>query len=108
MLVGNTGVGKSSVGCRLLGCKPFGNNHIQRPFEVAATSESVTTNLQAHAGSWLGEVVHGFPVTIVDTPGIVLYCQRILHFQLMCIPSHKHSCMRVLLSSLQLHVCLRF
>ncbi|DBA80284.1 TPA: hypothetical protein ACH3X2_007418 [Trebouxia sp. C0005] len=72
MLVGNTGVGKSSIGCRLLGCKPFGKNHNQRPFEVAATSEAVTTKLQTHSGSWLGEEVdgHSFPVTIVDTPGL--------------------------------------
>ncbi|DBA80286.1 TPA: hypothetical protein ACH3X2_007419 [Trebouxia sp. C0005] len=66
MLVGNTGVGKSSAGCRLLGFKPFGNS--ARPFEVAATSNAVTTKIQKQDGFWLGDP--HFPLRVIDTPGL--------------------------------------
>ena len=69
LIVGNTGVGKSSVGCRLLGCKPFGADAGDRPFKVAATSNAVTTKVQQSDGFWLGIRDPGFPLRVVDTPG---------------------------------------
>ena len=68
MIVGNTGVGKSSVGCRMLGYKPYGVS-VERPFEVAATADAVTTKVQHFDGFWLGEKDPGFPLRVVDTPG---------------------------------------
>ena len=68
MLVGNTGVGKSSVGCRLLGTVPFGVPGPEKPFKVAADASAVTAIVQEEAGKWFGKSELG-DLCIVDTPG---------------------------------------
>lgn len=67
MLVGNTGVGKSSLGCRLLGTVPRGR--LEKPFKIDTTAAAVTTTLQEAAGSWFGQPAGG-QLTVVDTPGL--------------------------------------
>lgn len=65
VLVGNTGVGKSSVGCRLLGVLP--NKSPEKPFKVAMQAQAVTAELQSETGVWFGE--GDSPLKVVDTPG---------------------------------------
>ena len=65
MLVGNIGVGKSSVGCRLLGTLP--NKRPDKPFKVAMQVGAVTAELQSGIGVWFGEGDR--PLKAVDTPG---------------------------------------
>ena len=64
MLIGNTGVGKSSLGCRLLGVSPIG---AKEPFEVGDSANAVTTALKHADGTWFSQP--GRRLRVVDTPG---------------------------------------
>lgn len=65
MLMGNTGVGKSSVGCRLLGSGPALPD---RPFKVSGAGKSVTLHVDTVTRTWFGDET--LPsLTVVDTPG---------------------------------------
>lgn len=66
MLVGNTGVGKSSMGCRMLGAQPFRNP--EKPFEVSDSAAACTQKLQYKEGTWFGKP--GENIRVVDTPGL--------------------------------------
>lgn len=65
MLVGDTGIGKSSVGDRLLGYDPTKG---KGPFEVVHGCTSGTFNVDKGVGNWLGDPNNGMLV-VVDTPG---------------------------------------
>lgn len=65
LLVGDTGVGKSSVGCRLLGALPYKRH--EKPFEVAKQAQACTAEFQTQSGVWFGE--GDSPLKVVDTPG---------------------------------------
>lgn len=65
MLMGNTGVGKSSVGCRLLGSGPAFPN---LPFKVSGGGTAGTLDVDTAAGTWFGDETLP-PLTVVDTPG---------------------------------------
>ncbi len=71
MLAGNTGVGKSSVGNRMLGFVP--NTADEKPFRSVSVSEakSVTFQVDKGQGYWLGNAAEG-ALTILDTPGDIL------------------------------------
>lgn len=78
-------MGKSSAGCRLLGFKPFGNS--ARPFEVAATSNAVTTKIQKQDGFWLGDP--HFPLRVIDTPGMLnVWCPAPIQSPVTATPLH--------------------
>lgn len=66
MLIGNTGVGKSSLGCRLLGTLP--NRSPEEPFKVAMQHSAVTLKLKTVDGTWFGE--GDLPLRVVDTAGL--------------------------------------
>ena len=66
--VGNTGVGKSSLGCRILGVLPFESNKAKHPFKVARTAAACPMELCEASGDWLGDPSKG-RVRVVDTPG---------------------------------------
>ena len=66
MLIGNTGVGKSSLGCRLLGTLP--NRSPEEPFKVAMQHSAVTLTLKTVDGTWFGEGES--PLRVVDTVGL--------------------------------------
>ena len=51
VIVGETGVGKSSIANALLGCDPQGDACL---FEVCNQAESCTTETTMGIGSWLG------------------------------------------------------
>lgn len=76
MVVGNTGVGKSSLGNRLLGFLPQDS---QKPFVVAASGDTVTQRVQQYAGTWFGETP-GSKLVVVDTPGLLLCTTVQLYF----------------------------
>ncbi|KAL0054273.1 hypothetical protein WJX82_006468 [Trebouxia sp. C0006] len=67
MFIGNTGVGKSSLGNRVLGCLPSDN---VSPFLTAASNEASNSGrhrLQQHEGMWFGETPRT-RLVVVDTP----------------------------------------
>ncbi|KAL0053937.1 hypothetical protein WJX82_001413 [Trebouxia sp. C0006] len=66
MVVGNTGVGKSSLGNRMLGFLP---SQRDKPFCVAGTVKAVTEKLEQYEGTWFGETP-GSKLVVVDTPGL--------------------------------------
>lgn len=66
LLLGNTGVGKSSVGCRLLGFEPGSDS--DKPFKVVPSGTSVTLETLARKGTWFGKGDEP-ALTVVDTPG---------------------------------------
>ena len=64
--MGNTGVGKSSVGCRLLGFEPASED--AKPFKVESTGQSVTLHVDTYDGTWFGNP-EAPALRVVDTPG---------------------------------------
>ena len=65
LLVGDTGVGKSSLGCRLLGALP--NPDLERPFRISRQVQAVAADLQIETGVWFGG--GDSVLKVVDTPG---------------------------------------
>ena len=63
VVLGATGVGKSSLANVLLGCQPDSDDCL---FEVCSGSNSCTKETSYGIGNFLGT---GEPVTVVDTPG---------------------------------------
>jgi len=69
LVLGQTGVGKSSLSNVLLGRdKEYKNNNNRGCFYVGQGSEGVTTQTCANSGNYLGKQEVG-PVTLIDTPG---------------------------------------
>ena len=66
--MGNTGVDKSSVGCRLLGFEPTSED--TKPFKVESTGESVTRKVDKYDGNWFGNPEEP-ALRVVDTPGML-------------------------------------
>ena len=52
VVVGETGVGKSSIANALLGCDPQGSDCL---FEVCTSTDSCTTETSIGTGPWLGD-----------------------------------------------------
>jgi len=68
LVLGPTGVGKSSLSNVLLGRdKEYKNNNNKGCFYVGQGSDSVTTQTCANSGDYLGK--QGQNVTLIDTPG---------------------------------------
>jgi len=65
VIVGSTGVGKSSLANVLLGCGPNDKDGCGK-FAVCKNMDSCTKETSYIVGQWLG---HGGNVTVVDTPG---------------------------------------
>ena len=65
--MGNTGVGKSSVGCRLLGFEPASEG--AKPFRVESTGDFVTLDVNTYDGTWFGNPEEP-ALRVVDTPGM--------------------------------------
>ena len=77
MLVGADCAGVSSVGCRLLGCLPYGNlRHCAgetsagyRPFHTGGSP--IRKDFYEAQGTWFGK--GEAPVTVIDSPGTSLF-----------------------------------